>query len=793
MTMDVDFSALATRGRNGALRLELALDGMTCAACIFEIEAALKAIPDLVAARVNYADRRLSLEWTAPDFDFAAVSERLRRMGYRARPFERESGESAERESARRLLRCLAVAGFATVNVMMLSEAVWLGGDMDETTRDFFHGVSALIALPATAFAGQPFFASAFAALRARRLNIDVPISLGVLLSLAMSVYETLTHAPHAYFDSATMLLAFLLLARYLDCAMRRKTRAVAANLAALRAPAACRIGADGAQNYVPLAALAPGDRVLTRPGERIPADGVVLSGEASLDESLVTGETRRRSVSAGDAVYAGALNFDGALTMRVRAAAGDSLIDEIERLVEKATAARSRYLRLADRVSRLYAPLVHLAALGALLAWLTAGASLHDALVTAIAVLIVTCPCALALAVPAVQVAASGALFRAGVLLNSDDALERFAEIDTVVLDKTGTLTTPEPCVVDAQEIEPQLLALAARLAHSSRHPLACAVAREYPRAMAIEGAREERGAGVIAIVDGVEARLGDPRFCGVDEVAAEEDTSVIAFRHGERATVLRVRQTLRHDARETIDALRRRGLRVLILSGDRAAPVEAVAHALGVTEWRGALKPADKVARLEALRDEGCKALMIGDGINDAPALAAAHVSLSPIDATQIAQASADAVFLGEGLAPIVTTIDAARLARALMRQNLALSLLYNVVAAPLAMAGLLTPLIAAIAMSSSSLIVTLNALRAGGANGSGERDTRRKRCFLPPPRGGRSSAEGDREGVSPRVFAAEPHPGPQSGPTLPLKGRVNAPTLASTRSPCATHIDA
>ncbi|MBU3889597.1 cadmium-translocating P-type ATPase [Methylosinus sporium] len=719
MTMDVDFSTLATHGPDGARRLELALDGMTCAACIFEIEAALKAIPDLTAARVNYADRRLSLEWAAPNFDFAAVSERLRRMGYRARPFERESGERAERETSRRLLRCLAVAAFASVNVMMLSEAVWLGGDMDATTRDFFHGVSALIALPAAAFAGQPFFASAFAALRAHRLNIDVPISLGVLLSLAMSVYETLTHAPHAYFDSATMLLAFLLLARYLDCAMRRKTRAVAANLAALRAPAACRLGADGAQSYVPLAALAPGDHALVRPGERIPADGVVLSGDSRLDESLVTGETRRRSVGAGDTVYAGAMNFDGALTICVQAATGDSLIDEIERLLDKATAARSRYRRLADRVARLYAPLVHLAALCTALAWLLAGASLHDALTTAIAVLIVTCPCALALAVPAVQVAASGALFRAGVLLNSADALERLAEIDTVVFDKTGTLTTPEPRVANAQEIEPELLMLAARLAHSSRHPLARAVAREYPRAVPLEGAREEQGAGVVAIVDGIEARLGDPCFCGVERdcaAAARDESSVIAFRHGERSAALVVRQTLRRDARDTIDALTRRGLRIIILSGDRTAPVEAAARALDVAEWRGAMKPADKVARLEALRAQGRKVLMIGDGVNDAPALAAAHVSLSPIDAAQIAQAAADAVFLGEELAPIVTTVDAARRARALMRQNLALSLLYNAVAAPLAMAGLLTPLIAALAMSSSSLIVTLNASRAG-----------------------------------------------------------------------------
>jgi Cu2+-exporting ATPase len=645
-------------------------------------------------------------------------------MGYTLHPFELAESEREEIETSRWLLRCLAIAGFAAMNIMMLSAGIWVGeggGDIDPATRDLFHGVSALIALPAAAFAGQPFFRSAVDALRAGRLNMDVPISLGVLLALGMSVYETLTHAEHAYFDSATMLLTFLLLGRFLDHAMRRKTRAVAANLAALRAPLACRLSPDGGETLTPLARIAPGDIVLVRPGERLPVDGVVATGASQLDESLITGETNRRAVASGDRVYAGSMNYDGALIVRVEAANGATLLDDIERLLEKATNARSRYVRLADRVSRLYAPMVHVAALSTALFWLWRGASLHDALIAAICVLIITCPCALALAVPAVQVVASGALFRAGVLLNSADAIERLADADMVVFDKTGTLTAPEPRVVNADEIEPGLLDLAARLARASSHPLARAVAQARPMAHALE-AREQHGLGVSAMIDGVEARLGSPRFCDMEAQASrlaklDADVSLVAFRHGASRALFQLRQTLRSDAAETIAALKARGLAIEILSGDRIEAVEKIALALGVENWRGALKPAEKVARLEALRAEGRKVLMVGDGLNDAPALASAHVSMSPIDATQITQAAADAVFLGERLSPVVTAFDLARKARALMRQNLALSVLYNVFAVPLAMAGWLTPLIAAAAMSGSSILVTLNALRAGG----------------------------------------------------------------------------
>ena len=719
MTAAFDYQSLVTKTDGGLNRLDAAIEGMTCAACIGDIERGLRDLPGLVSARVNYTNRRLALEWRDENFDLTTAFARLRRMGYELHPFELADSERAETETMRFLLRCLAIAGFAAMNIMLLSVGVWVGGDIDPETRDLFHGVSALIALPAAAFAGQPFFRSAFAALRAGRLNMDVPISLGVMLALIMSVYETVTHAEHAYFDSATMLLTFLLLGRFLDHAMRRKTRAVAANLAALRAPLASRVSADGDETRVPVAQIKPGDLVLSRPGERLPVDGVIVSGSALLDDSLITGETARRPASAGDAVYAGSLNYDGVLTIRVGAASGATLLDDIEKLLDKAAHARSRYMRLADRVSRLYAPMVHLAALSTALFWMARGATFHDALITAICVLIITCPCALALAVPAVQVVASGALFRAGVLLNSADAIERLAEADTIVFDKTGTLTAPAPRVVNADIIDPATQALAAQLAQASRHPLARAVAALTPNAPAIE-AREEHGLGVSAMIDGVEARLGSVAFCEmmpqVEALGAlEPDISLVAFRHGERRALFQVRQILRSDAGDAIDALKARGFAIEILSGDRPEAVEKIARALGVEDWRGGLTPAEKVARLDALRDAGRKTLMIGDGLNDAPALASAYVSISPIDATHITQAAADAVFLGERLGPIVVTIDLARRARLLMRQNLGLSVIYNVFAVPLAMAGWLTPLIAAAAMSGSSLLVTLNALRA------------------------------------------------------------------------------
>jgi Cu2+-exporting ATPase len=707
--------SMFVRRHDGVAHMDLAVEGIGCAACIRKIEGGLKRLPGVVEARLNFTNRRLAVGWREDALAAPELIAAIEDIGYHAHPFEPERVEAQEAQHMRWLIKCLAVAGFAAMNIMLLSVSVWSGNvDMGEETRDFFHWLSALVALPAAAYAGQPFFQSAWRAIRTGQMNMDVPISLGVLAALAMSLVETASHAHHAYFDSATMLLFFLLCGRALDHAMRRKTRTVAGNLAALKAEFAHRFEASELVR-VPAAAVKAGDRLLVRPGDRVPADGVVLSGTSEIDDSLVTGETARRLLATGAAIHAGSVNFSGTLTMRVTAAGSGTLIDEVERLLEKAVTAKLRYVRLADRAARLYAPVVHVTAALTLLGWLVAGASLHDSLVTAIAVLIITCPCALALAIPAVQVVASGALFRAGVIINAGDAIERLSEIDAVIFDKTGTLTLPEPRVDNAGAIDAELLERAARLALSSHHPLAAAVAREASQRIPYEGAIEETGQGVRAMIDGAEARLGKPAFCGVADGADHEvGVSTIAFRHAGRNVTLAVRQALRPDAIHTVAALRARGLELIILSGDRPAAVAPVAARLGITDWRGGLNPAEKIAMIDAMKAQGRRVLMVGDGLNDAPALAAAHVSLSPISAADITQAQADAVFLGERLEPVLDAVTIAAHARHLMRQNLWLAVLYNALAVPIAILGYATPLIAAAAMSGSSMMVTLNALR-------------------------------------------------------------------------------
>ena len=717
-----DFSHYVRNLDSGLSHIDLAVEGVSCAGCMSKIERGLSALPDVTLARVNLTDRRVALEWKQGALDPARFIDRLAELGYKAYPFEPVRAEALETEQASFLLRCLGVAAFAAMNVMMLSVPVWSGNvsDMIPEQRDFFHWLSALIALPAAAFAGQPFFRSAWRSLRARSTNMDVPISIGIVLALAMSVTETVNHAEHAYFDAALMLITFLVAGRYLDQSMRRKTRAVAGNLAALKAETATKfVGADEISE-VPIAAIQAGDIVLLRPGERCAVDGSVIEGRSKIDQSLITGETLPIKAEPGTAVYAGTLNLSGALRVRVAAAAEGTLLAEIARLLENAVQGRSRYVRLADRASRLYAPVVHAAALLTMLGWVAFGASWHDAIITAIAVLIITCPCALGLAIPAVQTVASGAMFRSGVLLNSGDAIERLAEVDRIVFDKTGTLTLPELDVTNAAAIPQAEFALAGRLALSSHHPVAAAVARAAGANKPLAGIEEVPGQGVRGLLGEIEIRLGRPSFCDADRQANEilcsdPEASVVAFRHGNDCHVFAVRQRLRSDAADAVAKLMRAGIAVEILSGDREPAVKHASHLLGIHEWRAGVTPADKIARIDELKRQDFKVMMVGDGMNDAPALAAAYVSMSPISATHLSRATADLVFLGDRLAPVVTAIGFSRKALRLMRQNLWLAAGYNVLAVPLAIAGLATPLVAAAAMSGSSLVVILNALRA------------------------------------------------------------------------------
>ncbi len=709
--------------------LDLAVENIDCAACIPHIEHALKPIPGVIQARVNLSTRRLALIWRGERSLGKTLTTRLAMLGYRAVPYSPERLREIEGRKDRDLLRAMAVSGFAAANVMLISVAVWSGAvsDMGPATRDFLHWISALIALPAVAFAGMPFYRGAYEGLKAGRMTMDLPISLAVILAAGMSLFETASGGEHAYFDASVTLLFFLNIGRYLDRRARENARSAATQMMLLGAVAAQVEEEDGTLRALPARDLKPGMIVHVAAGERVPADGVLISGETLFDTSMIDGETLPKKAGRGERIYAGTMNTGIPARIRIDAAGEDTLLAEIVRLIEKAEQGRARYVRLAERAAGYYAPAVHILAALCFGAWLMMGAGWQVALLNAIAVLIVTCPCALGLAVPAVQVVASGGLMRAGILLKASDALERIAIADTIVFDKTGTLTLGQPQLRPGS-YAPEDLALAAALARESRHPLsraiAAAAAHMELRLPHLHDIEERPGYGIRGRNDaGQEIRLGNARWCGVEESGDTPETdedeqagmAQIWLTRGGNAPVRFVLDNLpRADAAQTIARLKQMGYRLAILSGDRESAVARLARTLGIDDYRADQRPADKAAYLEELARNGHKVLMVGDGLNDGPALAGAFVSLSPAGGTDIARAAADAVFSGPSLQPVITIIETAKRARRLILQNFALSIAYNFIAVPLAFAGLVTPLIAAIAMSGSSLAVTLNAMR-------------------------------------------------------------------------------
>lgn len=699
--------------------LHLLLEGVNCGACVQRIERALRRLPTVEEARVNLTLRRLYLRWRGDREQASELVARVRALGYGAVPFDPERMQSEAEERERELLRAMAVAGFAAGNVMLLAVSVWAGHayGMGEATRAFFHWFEAFIALPAIAYAGRPFFRSAWTALRSGHTNLDVPISLAVLLAPALSLYETVRGGEHVYFDSAVTLLFFLLIGRYLDQRARGAARSAAERLLALRTRPVTLLCDDGTTRSVRPDHLRPGQRILVAPGERIGADGVVERGRSAVDRSAISGESVPEPVAEGAQVFAGTLNLEAPLRVRVRAVGEDTLLADMTRLMALAEQRRGRFVALADRLARLYAPLVHSLALLTFLGWWLVGESdWQEALLYATAVLIITCPCALALAVPAVQVIACGRLMRQGILLKSATALERFAEVDVVALDKTGTLTEDRP-KPQLAGLDRRLLREAAALAKASRHPLARALADALPDVPVREDVVEVPGSGLVWRGPDGEWRLGRRGFAGPEGDGVPQGPELWFSRPGAAPLCIRFRDRLRPDARAVIERLRGSGYELMVLSGDRAPVVERVAREVGIRDWQAELRPDAKVRALEALRERGRKVLMVGDGLNDAPALAAAHVSLSPAHAMDISQTAADAVFQGARLAPVCEVLEVARRAQRLVRQNIAFALLYNTIAIPFAMAGFVTPLVAALAMSSSSITVVLNALRLDG----------------------------------------------------------------------------
>ena len=695
---------------------------MHCISCIRTLEGVVGKLPFVKTVRANLSLKKITVIWRAGTGHIIGIDQAISDAGFEHLPFDLSENSDIENNTGRQLLIALGVAGFAAANIMLLSVSIWSGAD--QATTQLFHLISGLIAVPAVFFSGQPFFRSALSALRAKRLNMDVPISLAVLLALAMSLYESIIGGASVFFDAAVTLLFFLLIGRYLDNLMREKARHSVVQLSRLSAKGAMQVGEKGDLNYLPLDQIEQGMTVRTMAGERVAIDGRIIKGQSDVDRSLVTGESVPQVVQSGSFVEAGTLNLTGPVDIRVTHDARHSFLAQVTQMMEAAEKGRGTFTRIADRMAQIYAPAVHLLAALAFVGWMIAtDGQWHASLYVAISVLIITCPCALGLAVPVVHVIAARRLFRQGIIIRDGSGFERLQVVEHILFDKTGTLTRAVPTVSEANFDSDQDAQIAKALASHSSHPFSTALAqfiKQLPN-QHLSKIREIPACGVEGLINAAPVRLGQIDWVsqiatnGAKDLKKLGELGQLGFAvEGGSIVIIKLDEMMREDAHASVSQLQSCGFELEILSGDNAVAVKNIADQLAIGRYSHGLKPAGKISRIEQLNASGRKVLMVGDGLNDSPALAAAHVSMAPANASDIARHTADFVFTGQSLDAVPFAINIARRTGALVRQNFALAIAYNAIAVPFAMAGYVTPLIAAIAMSASSLVVVLNSMR-------------------------------------------------------------------------------
>ena len=706
----------------------LLIDGVTCAACVWLIEQRLSRLEGVRDANLNYSTRRARVRWDAGKTTLSRILGAVAALGYEAHPYDRGRAEERLRRERSVLLWRLFIAGFGMMQVMMYAFPVYIAeGAMTADIEQLMRIASLVLTLPVALWSAMPFYAGAWRDLRARRAGMDVPVSLGIIIAFVASLWATWSASGEVYFDSVSMFVFLLLGARFLEAEARARAMQTQEQLARMAPATAERVSRGGVSTeLVAAASLQSGDLVRVRPGDAIPADGVVVEGISAADEALLTGESRPVAKHPGDLLTGGAVNLEGVLTMRVTRVGEDTVLAGIVRLMDRAQSDKPQIAQAADRVAQWFVAVLLLLTVVASAAWWLIDPS--RALWIAVAMLVVTCPCALSLATPAALTAATGAAYRAGVLVTRSSALETLARATHFVFDKTGTLTTGRMSLTGltllSDEPREQCLAYAAALEAWSEHPvgraLAEAVHGAHPVATAV---RTYAGDGVEGSVGGRLLRIGRPQFVAelhrqpmpreIDY--APDAVSVVALGDaGGWIALFMLDDVLRHDAAAMIRSLAEDGVTVSLLSGDRPQRARHTAAELGIAEFRGGATPVDKLEYVRALQDKGAVVAMVGDGVNDAPVLAQAQVSIAPGGGTPLAQVSADIILMGDRLAAISETVRASRHALRVIRQNLAWAVAYNAIALPLAIAGLVTPLVAAIGMSSSSLVVVLNALR-------------------------------------------------------------------------------
>jgi len=721
-------AAFVQSGPDNEREAALMLEGIRCSACVWLNEETLRRLPGVLAVNVNYATQRATVRWDIARIRLSQILEAVAAIGYRAHPFDPKKIDAVRAAERRSALWRLFVAGFGMMQVMMYAIPAYIAeaGTMSADIETLLRWASLVLTLPVVLYSAAPFFRGAWRDLRLKSPGMDVPVALGIGVAFGASVWSTLARTGEVYFDSVAMFVFLLLAGRYLELRARHRAGEAIQYLQRLIPDIADRLDdypASLASHAVPATGLKPGDVVLVKPGASVAADGVVLSGESETSEALLTGESRPLPKRPGDGVIGGSVNIGAALVVRVERVGAETLLSGIVRLIERAAGEKPRLAELADRAARRFVIAILLVALAAGVGWWLVDPS--RAVWVAVAVLVVTCPCALSLATPVALTAATGELARRGFVITRAHAIEALARATDVVFDKTGTLTRGEAQLVAVEPLEghdaERCLAIAATLEQGSEHPYArafLAAARERKLALGrvSEWARQA-GAGIEGVVDGSRYRLGSAAWVEADEgnaAGAEDQTMIwLADERGPCARFV-VGDALRPEAAEAVRAIAALGKRVHLLSGDAEVPARAVALAVGISSVRARATPADKHEFVRRLQREGRRVAMVGDGINDAPVLAVADVSVAMAGGAYLSQSQADTILMTGDLRDLPRAIGGAVKTLRVIRQNLYWALAYNLIAVPLAVAGMVTPWLAGLGMSLSSLVVVGNALR-------------------------------------------------------------------------------
>ena len=702
----------------GLACVDLSLDNISCAACAWLIEKRLHQEAGVARASVNLGNHRLHLVWNAEQAPLSQLLAALQAIGYRARPFRADTHASQLKKESRQLLMRLAVAGLGMMQVMMYAGGLYIGAfqGISPEYRDYLRVVSGLITMPIFFYAGVPFYVSAWRALRAHSLNMDVPVTVALFAAFFTSIYATAIRSGETYFDSVSMFIFFLLASRFLESRARQAAGETATSLMALTPRLATRLEADGSEQVVGANQLLPGDHIIVKPGETIAADGEVIAGSSTATEALLTGEPLPIPKQVGDSVLGGSINGESPLTMLVSRAGGDSTIATLNRLLNRALAEKPRLAQKADELAQYFVGGVLILAAAVYISWHFVN---HDhALWATLAVLVATCPCALSLATPTALSTATNTLARAGFLITRGHVLETMAQATHVIFDKTGTLTEGRLQISESTALRGEIAdwqRIAAALEAQSEHPVAQAFQKlGLYKLPTVEDRRQVAGSGMTGTVEGREYRLGHAEFA-LGERGQQDDSLTIWLSDADGPLArFTLSDTLRCDAMVATRRLRALGLHTWLLSGDRSRTPQLLGEQLGMTHVEGGLSPEQKRAIVQKLQAEGAVVVMVGDGVNDAPSLGQAHLSVAMASGTDLAQTTADALLLHDDLRTLAAARTEAIATQRIIRQNLGWALAYNISVLPFAALGLLAPWMAALGMATSSLVVVCNALR-------------------------------------------------------------------------------